>query len=48
VTDILDGVSGDELQAIFGSQIERVQGVIDANEGYLYWYTFLLSKVNEQ
>jgi hypothetical protein len=37
VTEILTGISHDELQAIFrsGSWVERVQAVIDANGDYL-------------
>jgi hypothetical protein len=35
VTDISDGISGNELQAVFHSWIERVQGVIDADGDYL-------------
>jgi hypothetical protein len=35
VTNLLDGVSGNELQAVFRSWIEHVQGVIDANLSYV-------------
>jgi hypothetical protein len=37
VTDILDGISDDELQAVFCSWIEHVQCVIDANGSILSW-----------
>jgi hypothetical protein len=35
VTEILSGISHDELQAVFHSWVERVQAVIDANGDYL-------------
>jgi hypothetical protein len=35
VTEILSGISHDELQAIFRSWVERVQALIDANGDYL-------------
>jgi hypothetical protein len=35
VTGILSGMSQDELWAVFRNWIERVEGVIDANGGYL-------------
>jgi hypothetical protein len=35
VTEILSGISHDELQAVFRSWVERVQVVIDANGDYL-------------
>jgi hypothetical protein len=35
VMEILGGISGNKLQAVFCNWIERVEGVIDANEGYL-------------
>jgi histone-lysine N-methyltransferase SETMAR len=35
MTEILGGISGNALRAVFGNWIRRVQGVIDANGGYL-------------
>jgi hypothetical protein len=35
VTEILSGISHDELQGVFRSWVERVQAVIDANGDYL-------------
>jgi hypothetical protein len=35
VTEILSGISHNELQAVFRNWVERVQAVIDANEDYL-------------
>jgi hypothetical protein len=35
VTEILGGISGNELQAVFRNWIKCVQSVIDANEGCL-------------
>jgi hypothetical protein len=35
VTEILSGISHDELQAVFRSWVELVQAVIDANGDYL-------------
>jgi hypothetical protein len=36
VTEILSGISHDELQTVFRSWVERVQAVIDANGDYLF------------
>jgi hypothetical protein len=33
VTEILDGISGDELRTVFHNWIQRVQSVIDADGG---------------
>jgi hypothetical protein len=35
VTEVLRGISGNELQAIFRNWIEPGQGMVDADEGYL-------------
>jgi hypothetical protein len=35
VIEILDGISSDELQAVFRNWIERVQSVIDADMSYV-------------
>jgi hypothetical protein len=35
VTEILNGISHDELRAAFRNWVERVQAVIDANGDYL-------------
>jgi hypothetical protein len=35
VREIFSGISSDELQAVFRNWIERVQGAIDADGGYL-------------
>jgi hypothetical protein len=35
VTVILSGISHDEWQAVFGSRVERVQAMIDANGDHL-------------
>jgi hypothetical protein len=35
VTEILGGISGNELQAVFRNWIEPDQGMIDADGGYL-------------
>jgi transposase len=37
VTEILTGISHDELQAVFRSWVERVQAVIDADGDYVSW-----------
>jgi hypothetical protein len=37
VTEILGGISGAELQAVFQDWIERVQKVIEADGGYASW-----------
>jgi hypothetical protein len=37
VTQFLDGISDEELQAVFHSWIECVQNIIDANEGHRSW-----------
>jgi histone-lysine N-methyltransferase SETMAR len=37
VTEILNGISSAELQAVFQDWIERVRGVIDADSGYASW-----------
>jgi hypothetical protein len=37
MTVILDGISGNELQAVFRNWIEHVQGVIHANVAHLSW-----------
>jgi hypothetical protein len=42
VTEILSGISHDELQAIFRSWVERVQAEIDANGDYLCKQTLCL------
>jgi hypothetical protein len=35
VTEILSGISHDELRAVFRNWVERVQAVTDANGDYL-------------
>jgi hypothetical protein len=35
VTEILSGISDDELRAVFRNWVERVQAVIDGNVDYL-------------
>jgi hypothetical protein len=40
VTHILDGMSDEELQAVFRSWIECIQNIIDANGDYICEKTF--------